>query len=61
MRNNATHFLEVYKSKERALCVNGNVFPISDLHKNLSTTEQASDLKTVAVWFITPKNTVNEQ
>ncbi len=49
----ATHFIEVFTNKGNVL--HGSIQEISKLNQCLKNTVNAADLKTVAVWKITPK------
>lgn len=51
----ATHFIEVFKSKGSRKLLTGNEHPISFLDVALRTTAQSKDLKTIAVWMIKKK------
>ena len=49
----ATHFIEVYKSKDRL--ITGSLHQIGALPGNLALTKSSKDLKTLFVWKIKEK------
>lgn len=51
--HNPTHFIELYKSKDRL--ITGSLHQIGALPGNLALTKSSKDLKTAFVWKIKEK------
>ncbi len=49
---NATHYIEVFKSKNMVRLIDGPCQPIEKLNISLKITKNSPDLKTLFVWKI---------